>query len=155
MKLNLGSGGRLPGYINVDIRKEVNPDVVWDLEQTPYPWEDCSVDEILMVDTLEHLSFRKVRDVVKELYRILKPGGKIFIQVPDMEARARDILEKWMEDWWSLSFWVYGGQEYKENTHKSGFTVPSLKKLLEEEGFKVEKIVGGGNIQCWAVKPQK
>jgi predicted SAM-dependent methyltransferase len=153
MKLNLGSGGRLPGYINVDIRREVNPDVVWDLEQTPYPWKDCSVDEILMVDTLEHLSFRKVRNAVKELYRILKPGGKIFIQVPDMEAKARAILEQWMEDWWNLSFWVYGGQEYKENTHKSGFTVPSLKKLLEEEGFKVEKIVGGGNIQCWAVKP--
>jgi hypothetical protein len=46
--------------------------------------------------------------------------------------------------------WVYGGQDYPENTHKSGFTIPTLKRLLESHGFIVKDIHndGGTNLIC-------
>ena len=84
MKLNLGCGyNKLDGYINVDHDPNCKPDIVADLEQ-PLPFEDSSVDEIVMVHILEHLgqSTETYFKVWKELYRILKNEGVIKITVP-------------------------------------------------------------------------
>ena len=57
LRLNLGCGeDHKPGYINVD--KYGNPDVLHDLEEFPWPWDDESVEEILMKHILEHLGER-------------------------------------------------------------------------------------------------
>jgi hypothetical protein len=51
MKLNLGCGlDKRQGYINVDIRKDVNPDLVLNLEDIPYPFESNSIEEIIAKD---------------------------------------------------------------------------------------------------------
>lgn len=76
MKLNLGCGNNyLKGYINVD-RVPGIADLVYDLDEFPYPWPDNSVDEILMRHVLEHL--QDIRKVMDELWRILKPGGAAY-----------------------------------------------------------------------------
>lgn len=85
MKLNLGSGARLiDGYLNVDIAEASAPDMVWDLEQTPWPWPDNSVTDVLLSHVLEHLGRDPATflDVIKELYRIMAPGGEVVIHVP-------------------------------------------------------------------------
>ena len=54
LRLNLGCGARrIDGYINVD--KFGDPDLRFDLETFPYPWQDNSVIEIEMHHVLEHL----------------------------------------------------------------------------------------------------
>ena len=162
VKINLGSGeGKLPGYVNVDIRPEVNPDILWDLEKLPWPFKTESADEILARDIIEHLSWRVVEDALKECYRILKHGGKLIIQTPDMEAIARKVILNpnyeymGLKGWKAISFWVYGRQDPWGGFHKSGFTILELWRLLEETGFRVEKIEndGGTNIVAVAVKP--
>ena len=85
IKLNLGCGTkRLEGWINVDSMATFDPDVVWDLETFPWPWDDNSVDEILLAHVLEHLG--EQRDVylriIQELYRICRHGAIIRILVP-------------------------------------------------------------------------
>lgn len=155
MKLNLGCGtDKRQGYVNIDIRREVNPDLIWDLERLPYPFEDNSVEEILAKDVLEHISFRRVEAVLREWHRILKPNGQIYIQAPDLMAIAYKVILNNQASYWDISYWVYGGQEYRENAHKAGFTIPTLKALLERLGFKVERIEndGGTNLMCWARK---
>ena len=92
-KLNLGCGNRIiPGCINVDKESYYNPDVVWDLEVTLWPFETSSIDEIYMSHVLEHLGAdtRVFLNIMKELYRILKNNGKIFISVP--HPRSDDFL---------------------------------------------------------------
>lgn len=83
MKLNLGCGeNRKAGYYNVD--KQGSPDVLHDLETFPWPWDDESIDEVLMNHVLEHLgeSVSVYLSIIKELYRICKPGAIIHIFVP-------------------------------------------------------------------------
>ncbi len=85
MRLNLGCGRKkLDNYINVDIYAEMSPEVVWDLENFPWPWEENSVDEIFMSHVLEHLGQQPIvfLNVVKEAYRILKINGIWKIKVP-------------------------------------------------------------------------
>lgn len=81
VKINLGCG-HFPkkGYVNVDKVKNPNVDVVWDLENIPYPFQNDSADEIYAEHVLEHLN--NPIDVIKECHRILKPNGRLLIKVP-------------------------------------------------------------------------
>jgi predicted SAM-dependent methyltransferase len=156
MKLNLGCGlDKKQGYINIDIRKEVKPDLIWNLENIPYPFESNSIEEIIAKDVLEHFPFRKVENILKEWFRILKPQGKLYIQTPDLIAICYKVILNNNYTWKDISYWVYGGQDYNENFHKSGFTIPTIRKLLESIGFKIEKIEndGGTNLICHCIKP--
>ena len=51
-----------------------------------------SVDEILTVQSLEHLSRVEIHQALDLWYRILKPGGIVHIDVPDFEETARELL---------------------------------------------------------------
>jgi len=80
-KLNLGCGQfRKDGFVNIDISPHTRADVVHDLDQFPYPFDDETFGLIEADHLLEHLStpFR----VMTELNRLLKPGGIIHILVP-------------------------------------------------------------------------
>jgi ubiquinone/menaquinone biosynthesis C-methylase UbiE len=163
VKLNLGCGLDIrDGYINIDIRK-VHPKIlVLDLEKELLkPFPDNSAEEIIAKDFIEHLSWRAVEAFLKDCYRVLKSGGRMYIQVPDLEAIAKKVILdpnfKYgeLEGWKAISFWVYGAQDYETNLHKSGFTIPTLKKLLESIGFVVERIEndGGTNVIASVRKP--
>lgn len=81
LKLNLACGQRKEeGYFGIDIVPGDNVDAVIDLEQFPWPIESNSAEDIICSHYVEHTS-----DLIKfmdEVYRILKPGGKIKIIAP-------------------------------------------------------------------------
>ena len=85
MKLNLGCGSKIyDGYINVDKFDLYNVDIQHDLEKFPYPFEDNSVEEIILSHVLEHIGqdpdiFIKI---LKEFYRVCKNQALIKIAVP-------------------------------------------------------------------------
>lgn len=80
MKINFGCGGNpIPGYVNVDMYSD-KADVNHDLNVFPYPFEDNSVDFVIMTDVFEHLD--DPRKVVKEIRRILKPGSVFKFYLP-------------------------------------------------------------------------
>jgi hypothetical protein len=85
IRLNLGCGqNKRDGYINIDKFAVCNPDLVWDLEICPWPFETSSVTEIIMTHVLEHLgpTTESFLAIIKELYRVCAPGGTIHITVP-------------------------------------------------------------------------
>jgi predicted SAM-dependent methyltransferase len=85
MKLNLGCGDKkIEGWVNVDLFPACNPDMVVNLEHFPYPWEDNSVDKILLNHVLDHLGqlTEVYLKIIQELYRICKNGAIIHIRVP-------------------------------------------------------------------------
>ncbi len=85
LKLNLGCGNRkMEGFINVDCVEVCRPDMVVNLETTPWPWEDDSVDEIKLIHVLEHLGQQTdvFLSIIKEMYRVCRNGARIQIVVP-------------------------------------------------------------------------
>lgn len=81
VKLNLGSGNHyLNGYVNVDNNQHAHADVVWDLNNYPYPFADNSCDEILASHVIEHLLDPLI--FLQELYRIGNHGAQIIIKCP-------------------------------------------------------------------------
>ena len=78
--LNMGRGiNTEPDHINVDAYGR--PDVVWDLNVTPFPWATNSVDGIQARHVFEHLE--NWWEAFVDCARILKPGGYLRIHVPD------------------------------------------------------------------------
>ncbi|MBF0369039.1 MAG: hypothetical protein HQL52_06240 [Magnetococcales bacterium] len=83
IRLNLGCGERrLPGFINVD--KYGSPDLLHDLESTPWPWEDDSVVEVAAHHVLEHLgaTTELYFAIIQELYRVCASQALIDIRLP-------------------------------------------------------------------------
>ena len=85
--ISIGSGGPIKKLLNrqnvefkeIDIDQKRNPDYVCDIEKMDI-FEDDSVDIIFCLEVLEHV--RNPFNAVKEIKRILKPGGCIIGSVP-------------------------------------------------------------------------
>ena len=86
VKLNLGCGRRiLEGYTNVDLpgnHSGIKPDVEADLRKLPFP--DEHADEIMAVHVIEHFYVWEVMSVLDEWKRVLKTGGKIILELPNL-----------------------------------------------------------------------
>lgn len=81
--LNIGSGNCLRELevVNVDMMDYENVDIVCDIHHLPF--KDNSIDAIMSVAVLEHV--REPAVVLKELHRVLKPGGRVFSAIPFMQ----------------------------------------------------------------------
>jgi len=85
MKLNLGCGKNYKDdWVNVDFYDDTKCDVVHDLEEFPWPWENDSVSEIRIIHTLEHLGvdWKVYIKILQEMYRICEDGAEIMVAVP-------------------------------------------------------------------------
>ena len=79
--LHIGSGKtRLPGSTTIDILNLPGVDVVHDLDIMPWPFTDNEFDLIFAHSVFEHLEDQIA--IMEEMWRILKPHGRIIITVP-------------------------------------------------------------------------
>ena len=84
-KYNMGCGHhKIAGHINVDASAVCQPDMVFDLESLPWPFDTSSADEVVFNHSLEHMGQtpKIFLGIMQELYRISKDGAEILINVP-------------------------------------------------------------------------
>ncbi len=85
MKLNLGCGfDKRDGWLNVDNFPECEPDQRLDIEQTPWDLPSNAFEHVLLKHVLEHVGaeFSVFAAVLREIYRVTAPGGRVEIHVP-------------------------------------------------------------------------
>jgi len=82
--LDMGCGGNkiAPHWLGMDKRRLPGVDLVHDLEVFPYPLADESVLTTFCSHVMEHIKPWLTIDVMNEVWRITKPGGKFVINVP-------------------------------------------------------------------------
>ena len=99
--LNLGAGNKLvKGAVQHDLTKHrPEIDVVWDLNDLPWPWQDNSFDMIVACAVLEHLRINLIESV-NECWRILRPGGVLHVKLPywNSDNSYRDPTHYWRFD---------------------------------------------------------
>ena len=146
VRLNLGCGTRvLDDWINVDLVprggrnfqsiKGKTPDVISDIRNLDF--DDDYADEAMAIHVVEHFYIWEVDDVLKEWVRVLKTGGKLIIEVPDLEKVVLYISEGSTHP--SFTLWpLYGDPSEKDPlmVHKWCYTASSLGKMMKHVGLK-------------------
>jgi predicted SAM-dependent methyltransferase/glycosyltransferase involved in cell wall biosynthesis len=140
----------------MDYRKLPNIDYVGDLEQR-WPIEDNSFDGVYGTFVIEHMSWRKTPQFLSECFRVLKPGGKIYMVGPNTLEQCKRVVAKGDIDI-ELSTMIFGGQdEGGWNAHKAAFSPNFATKLFKDAGFtdiKVEPYIGAiTDMTMTAMKP--
>lgn len=100
-------GGRMnaqAGYETVDLK---DADIVWDLNKR-WPFPDSSIGVVRAYDVIEHL--HDPLHTMKELYRVLAPGGYALLQVPSTDGRGAFSDPTHVSFWNELSFHYYTKQ---------------------------------------------
>jgi predicted SAM-dependent methyltransferase len=147
IRLNLGSGDKpIPGYINVDIassRGGKRPDIEDDVRILS-TIEESYADEILAVHLIEHIDRWEVLDVLVRWNKILKPGGKLVIETPNLIAACKALLENPLKGArpgkeGQLTMWpLYGDPSWRDPLmmHKWLYTPQSLAEVIHDAGFE-------------------
>jgi SAM-dependent methyltransferase len=113
IKLVLGCGEtRREGSLHIDQNELANPDIQHNLNTFPYPFEDHSVSHIEAFHIIEHLE--DPFDVMRELHRILIPGGSVHIKVPHC---SRGFTHSQHKSGFDVSFPLYFSKAFT----KSGY----------------------------------
>lgn len=88
---------------------------------------------------LEHFDFKKeLLPVLKEWHRVLKPGGNIYISVPDLEVLAQLFLLKHelnIQERLFVMAMMFGAHVNEYDFHYTGFNQDFLTAFLYEAGF--------------------
>ena len=145
VKLHLGCGPvMLDGYINVD-GSQATPEVCVQDITKPFPILDNTVDEILTVHVIEHISRQHIPPMFKEFYRICKTGGFIAIEWPDLLKMCQEVVNNpdcfWTHDKRLTKRTISGiygdSARYPDPTmlHKWGYSAESMRRLFVEAGF--------------------
>lgn len=149
-------GGRNPFFRpNLDVRAEPEVDIVADINET-LPLDSDSFDGVFCRYALEHISWRKIKDFIGEIHRILAPGKTAYFVTANLLEQARVLTElDEFEDKYVCM--VFGDNDYPENTHRCGFSPEFAGRLFQEQGF--EKVIimkhpdWRGDMMIEATKP--
>jgi len=129
--LQIGSGYlKMPNsskehWINLDIAKEVEPDLVLDIEKG-LPFKDNAFDIVYSSMVLEHIKACRFKFVLEEIHRVTKPNGILHFNLPfDNISNRMDIDHHRCFSWKSFHHNEYNcGRNYYTK-----FIIKKLNKL--------------------------
>lgn len=137
LKLHLACGYEyFDDYINIDLYApdDAKVDLRCDIRKLPY--DDNTIDEIKAIHVIEHFHFKEFKDVLDEWYRVLKPGGKLILETPDLLSTCDAFVKGNEEFRISLYGHIFSMPWIPGQTHKFLFTENQLRGQLEWSKFQ-------------------
>ena len=151
LRLNIGAGpGKVPGWIGIDLEgADLALNLRWGL-----PFADGAADLAYSSHCLEHQYLADALATLREIHRVLAPGGRVRLVVPDMETYARAYVENdrdffaerrrtwhWVPEGLTPLMTVigYAGAGTRSmdagDYHRYGYDFATLEFLLRRVGF--------------------
>lgn len=121
-------------------KSKKKPDALADITDLPFP--ENHADAIAAIHVIEHFYYWDVVNVLSHWMKILKPGGKLILELPSMEkvfqyiANCLDQKQPMSATFSFLPIW--GDPSFKDVAmcHKWGYFFPTLKIPLVKAGFE-------------------
>lgn len=143
LRLNLGCGRHvLDGWYNIDAGAHPNairpPEMISDVKSIALP-NKCAT-EIMAIHLWEHIYRWDCETVLAEWGRLMRPGARLVLEMPDLYKFCRNILEgiKGKKDPDQLGMWGMFGDPRERNPlmlHHWAWSFATLAPFLEQHGF--------------------
>lgn len=102
-----------------------------DVTRMPFP--DASFDRVVVVDALHH--FMHPQEAIRDLWRVLKPGGRLVIEEPDIDLGVVKLVA--LAEWLAMM-----GSHF--------FTGDEIRTMVESHGATA-RIERDGDFSVWVV----
>lgn len=146
MRLEIAAGENpRPGYIHHDIRELPDIEIVCEAREITEHVETRSCEEVCAAHILEHFSYHETKDILKDWVSLLKKGGLLHIEVPNISWQASAFCDGKIDDK-EYIYYVFGEQDHKYNFHYAGFTSRILRELFNEVSLKNINIMDIGQV---------
>lgn len=147
MRINFGCGRQvLDGWLNTDAvlspKAPRAPELLHAVKFTPdgkvenpLPLPDGGASELQAMHVLEHVYAWEAEALVGEWRRLLRPGGLLVLELPNLEAAARNLLKGEGDQ---MAMWpLYGDPGHRDPfmCHRWGYTPRTCAALLQRCGF--------------------
>lgn len=148
MKINVGCGKQTwDGFFCVDAVKHPkatrDPDLLHKFHfgldgdlLTPLPIPDGHAEEVHAYHFIEHVYRWEAPALLSEFRRLLKSGGLLVLELPNLEAACRNMLHGLGDQ---MVMWpLYGDPTHRDPymCHRWAYTPASMSALLQEVGFE-------------------
>jgi predicted SAM-dependent methyltransferase len=138
-RLHLGGKDVKEGWEILNIQDAEGVDHVGDATDLSR-FEDNTFTELYASHIAEHLDYTgQLQAALQEWFRVLQPGGKLYLAVPDLEMLAKILLAKdqtTLEQRMHVIRMIFGGHVDPYDYHVMGFTQELLAMYLSGVGFK-------------------
>ena len=128
----------LPDWLNTDLIP-FPPGVVYLDATKRFPFPDQTFDYVFSEHLIEHLSYKSSCFMLRECFRVLKPGGKLRTATPNLRALvallAEDISDIQRQYILSTNAWALGLESESLEPHHAVLTFNCLMHLDGEHRF--------------------
>ncbi|MCF8069234.1 MAG: methyltransferase domain-containing protein [Desulfobacterales bacterium] len=137
-KLNIGGKYNCQGWEIIDAIKNTHVDHVGNAKNLSR-FEDKTFTAVYASHVLEHFDYEgEIELVLKEWFRVLAPGGKLYISVPDLDVLANLFLDREnlsVNERFFVMRIMFGGHVNEYDFHLTGLNRDILEMFLRGAGF--------------------
>jgi predicted SAM-dependent methyltransferase len=143
---------KIPEYLGVDFLEGI-ADIVLDLRYNNLPFVDNSIEKLVCISAINYFKYERAKEIINEVYRVLKPGAITRFAVQDLEIIANKYISKDIDFFYQklpdgrnrfegatmadkFNAWFYGF-EINGNPCQYVYDYESLSYLFKEAGFSI------------------
>lgn len=143
LRLHIGGREAAPGWTVLDVTPGPHVDFVGDCRDLS-AFADGAVADIYASHVLEHLGYLDdLPRALAEFGRVLAPGGRLLVSVPDLDALCRLFLDPALDlsERFHVMRMMFGGQTDPYDLHRIGLNEAFLRDYLAVAGFRAVRRV--------------